>query len=91
MNIFEKFSTFPNLLQIFGLGPFSSKMSKEQGARSTLSDRVERIFINKNWKEDISNIWFQQDGPKYHTDETTLDALHPVFEECIINRRADVG
>ena len=41
-------------------------------------------------EEDIGNIWFQQVGATCHTVEATLDILRPVFEDCIISRRADV-
>ena len=41
-------------------------------------------------EEDIGNIWFQQKGAKYHTAEATIDVLRPVFEDPIVNRRADV-
>ena len=32
----------------------------------------------------------QQDGATCHTAEAILDVLRPVFEDCIISRRADV-
>ena len=35
-------------------------------------------------------IWFQQDGATCHTAKAALDVLRPVFEDCIISRRADV-
>ena len=38
----------------------------------------------------FSNICFQQDGATCHTAEATLDVLCFVFEDRIINRRADV-
>ena len=41
-------------------------------------------------EEDIGNIWFHQDGATCHTAESALDVLLPVFEDRIINRRADV-
>ena len=41
-------------------------------------------------KEDIGNIWFQQDVARCHIAEATLNDLHPVFEIRIISRRADV-
>ena len=48
-------------------------------------------FLFANIKEkDIGNIWFQQDGATWHTAEATLDVLHPVCEDRIISRRADV-
>ena len=47
-------------------------------------------FLFTEIKEDIGNIWFQQDGATCHTAEATRDILSPVFEDCIISRRADV-
>ena len=47
-------------------------------------------LFRKIEEEDISNIWFQQDGATYHTAEATLHVLCPVFKDRIINRRADV-
>ena len=47
-------------------------------------------LFRKIEEEDISNIWFQQDGATYHTAEATLHVLCPVFGDRIINRRADV-
>ena len=47
------------------------------------------LFI-KIEKEDIDNIWFQQEGAPWHTAEATLDVLHSVFEDRVIRRRADV-
>ena len=32
----------------------------------------------------------QQDGATCHTAEATVDILHPVFEDRVISRRADV-
>ena len=49
----------------------------------------EFLFI-KIEKEDIVNIWFQQDGVTCHTAEATHDNLCPVFAYCIISRRANV-
>ena len=49
----------------------------------------EFLFI-KIEEEDISNIWFQQDGATCHTAEATLGVLRPVVEDRIISRRADV-
>ena len=48
------------------------------------------FLLTKIEEEDIGNIWFQQDGATYHTVKATLDVLRPIFEDCIINRRADV-
>ena len=47
------------------------------------------LFI-KIEEEDISNIWFQDDGATCHTREATLVVLRPVFEYRITSRRADV-
>ena len=48
------------------------------------------FLFTKIEEEDIGNIWFQQDVAKCNTAEATLDVWRPVFEVCIINRRADV-
>ena len=39
------------------------------------------FLFTKIKKEDIGNIWFQQDGATCHTTETTLNVLRPVFED----------
>ena len=52
---------------------------------------LNEFLFTKIEKEDISKIWFQQDGAMCHTGEATLDVLHPVFEDRIISRRADVA
>ena len=62
----------------------SSKMSKDR-ARAMLN----QFLYTKIEEEDISNIWFQQDGTTCHAAEATLDVLRPVFEDRIISRRAD--
>ena len=49
----------------------------------------EFLFI-KIEEEDIGNICFQQDGAMCHTAKATLDVLLTVFEDRIINRKADV-
>ena len=46
-------------------------------------------MFTKIEEEDIGNIWLQQDGITSHTAEATLYVLRPVFENCIISRRAD--
>ena len=51
---------------------------------------LNEFLFTKIKKEDIGNIWFQQDGSTCHTADTTLDVLRPVFEDHIIRRRADV-
>ena len=50
---------------------------------------LNEIFFTKIKEEDIGNICFQQDGTTCHTAEATLDVLRPVFQDCIISRRAD--
>ena len=48
----------------------------------------EFLFTNIE-KEDIINIWFQQDGTTCRTTEAILDVLRPAFKDRIINRKAD--
>ena len=50
---------------------------------------LNEFLFTKIEQEDISNIWFQQDGATCHTAEATLDVLHPVFKDSTIRRRAD--
>ena len=51
---------------------------------------LNEFLYTKIEEEDIGNIWFQQDGASSHTAEAALVVLRPVFEDCIISRRADV-
>ena len=51
---------------------------------------LNEFLITKIEEEDIGNIWFELDSATCHTAEVTLDVLHPVFENRIISRRADV-
>ena len=51
---------------------------------------LNKFLLTKIEEEDVSNIWFQQDGVTRHTTEATLDVLRPVFEDRIISLRADV-
>ena len=51
---------------------------------------LNRFLFTNIEEEDIGNISFQQNAAKCHTAEATLDVLHPVFEDHIIGRRADV-
>ena len=51
---------------------------------------LNEFLFTKIEKKDIGNIWFQQNGAKCHTAESTLVVLRPVFEDRIISRRADV-
>ena len=47
-------------------------------------------MFTKIKEEDIGNIGFQQDSATCHTAKATFDVLRPVFEDCIISRKADV-
>ena len=47
---------------------------------------LNKFFFTKIEEQDIGNIWFQQDSATCHT----VNFLRPVFEDCIISRRADV-
>ena len=51
---------------------------------------LNEFLFTKIEEEHIGNIWFQQDSATCHTAEATLDVLHPVFEDHIISRKADV-
>ena len=51
---------------------------------------MNEFLFTKIEEEDIGNIWFQQDDATCHTAEATHDVLHPVFENRIISRRANV-
>ena len=51
---------------------------------------LNEFLSTKIEEEDINNILFQQDGATCDTTEATFDILHPVFEDRIIIRRADV-
>ena len=53
-------------------------------------ERLKEFLFTKIEEEDIGNIWFQQDGATCHTAEAILDILRPVFEDRIINSRADI-
>ena len=74
-------------------GPFFFE-NRQREAVTVNGDRY-RAMLNKFLftrieAEDIGNIWLQQDGATCHTVEATHDGLHPVFEDRIISRRADV-
>ena len=62
-------------------GPYSQCRS--------LSGHAEFLFTKID-EEDIGNMRFQQNGATCHTAEATLDVLRSVFEDRIINRKADV-
>ena len=51
---------------------------------------LNEFLFTKIKEDDIGNIWFQQDGATCHTAVATPDVLHPVSEDRIISRRADV-
>ena len=51
---------------------------------------LKEFVFTKIEKEDIVNIWFQQDGDTCHTAEATLNVLRTVFKDRINSRRADV-
>ena len=51
---------------------------------------LNEFLFAKIEEEDIGNIWFQQDSATCHTAEALLDVVCSVFEDRIINRRADV-
>ena len=51
---------------------------------------LNEFLFTKIEKEDIGNIWFQQDGATCYTVGAKFDVLCPVFEDCITSRRADV-
>ena len=67
----------------------------EQGVAVTVNGDRYRAMLNeflfpKIEEEDIGNNWFQQDGAMCHTAKATLDILRLVFEDRIINHRAEV-
>ena len=51
---------------------------------------LNECLFTKIDKEDIGNIWFQQDVATCHKAEAILDVMRSVFEYRIISRRADV-
>ena len=50
---------------------------------------LNEFLFTKIEEEDITNIWFQQNGATSHTAEATLDILRPVFVDHIISRGFD--
>ena len=67
----------------------------EQGEDVTVNGDCYRAMLNeflfpKVEAQDIDNIWFQQNHATCHTAKATLDVLRLVFEDRIINRKADV-
>ena len=75
------------------IGPFL--FENEQGEAVTVNGDCYRAIFNeflftKIEEEDIGNIWFQQGGATCHTAGGTIDVLRPVYEDCIISRKADV-
>ena len=75
------------------IGPFFLE-NEQREAVTVNSDRYRAILneflFTKIEKEDIGNIWLQQDGSMCDRAEAALDVLRPVFEDRIISRRADV-
>ena len=51
---------------------------------------LNEFLFKKIEEDDIDHIWFEQDGATCHTADATLNVLRPIFEDRIINRRADV-
>ena len=51
---------------------------------------LNKFLFTKIEDQDIGNIWFELDGTTSHTAETAIDVFCRVFEDRIINRRADV-
>ena len=67
----------------------------EQGEAVTVNGNgcpamLNECLFTKIEEEDIGNIWFQQNGAKWHIAEATLDVLSTVLEDRIISRRAGV-
>ena len=72
------------------IGPYF--FENEQGEVVTVNGKrycamLNEFLFTKIEEQDIGNIWFQQNGA---TAEATLGILRPVFEDCIISRRAAV-
>ena len=70
-------------------------LENEQGEVVTVNGDRYRLMLHeflftKIEEKDIGNIWFQQHGATWRTDEATLDVLGLVFEDRIISRRADI-
>ena len=66
----------------------------EQGEVVTVNGDRYRAMLNeflftKIKKENIGNIWLQQDGATCYTAKAILNVLRPVFEDRIISRRVD--
>ena len=53
-------------------------------------DMLNKFLFTKIEEEDIGNIWFQQVRATFHIADAIFDILSPVFEDHIINHRADV-
>ena len=81
------------LVQRHIIGPLF--FENEQGEAVTINGNhyramLKEFLFTKIEKEDIGNIWFQQEGATCHTAETILDVLRPVFTDRIISRRTDI-
>ena len=74
-------------------GPYFFE-NKQEEAVAVNVDRyrvmLNKFLLTKIKKEDIGNIWFQEDDATCHTAEATFDVLQPVSEDRIISRAADV-
>ena len=51
---------------------------------------LNEFLFTKIEKEDIGNIWFQQDGATSYKAVAILDVLRSIFEDRIISRKDDV-
>ena len=65
--------------------------NEQREAFTDNGDRYRAMLNEFLFEEDISNIWFQQDGAMCHTAEAALDVLRPVFKDRIISRRTDAA
>uniref|UniRef100_A0A0K2T7K4 Putative LOC100569746 [Acyrthosiphon pisum] n=1 Tax=Lepeophtheirus salmonis TaxID=72036 RepID=A0A0K2T7K4_LEPSM len=52
---------------------------------------LEDFLFPQMEKEDINDIWFQQDGVTCHTANVTVDLLRTVFDNLIISRNGNVN
>ena len=78
-------STSPEWCQNTRKHALKSRRTQNGKAVTVNGDRY-RAMLNEFW----TNIWLQQDGATCHTAEGTLNVLRSVFEDRIINIRADV-
>ena len=71
---------------VASLGHVSSKMSNEL-YRAMLKE----FLFPKIEKDDMDDIWFQQDVATWYTPNAAIDVLRTVFENRIIIRYPDVN